>query len=172
MSWLLALSYVVHVLAALLWIGAVLYVAYTLVPAGGGAVGADGLGLALDRLLAVTRWTGVALPVTGLYQVWALYPLDRLLGTTRGHLVVGMFLLWGAMNGLLELGVYRARTVDGTGLSLRTYMAEGVGAEGGLPRNRAGEVLATVRPYLVASAALSVLLAVDAALLAGGLAAL
>lgn len=172
MGLLLGLSYVVHVLSALFWVGAVLYVAYALVPVPDDAVDVAGLGLALDKLLRVTRWTGVALPVTGLYQVWVLYPVDSLLGTTRGHLVVGMFLLWGVMNGLVELGVYRARTVDGTRLSLGTYMAEGVRADGGLPPGSAREALATVRPYLVVATGLSVLLAVDAALLGGGLGAL
>ena len=92
---LLGLPYVVHVLSALFWVGAVLYVAYALVTVPDDAVDATGVGLALDKLLRGTRWTGVALPVTGLYQVWALYPVDRLVGMTRGHLVVGMFLLWG-----------------------------------------------------------------------------
>jgi len=160
------------VLSALFWVGAVLYVAYALVPARLDAVDAAGLGFALDRLLRVTRWTGLALPVTGLYQVWALYPVDRLLGTTRGHLVIGMFLLWGVMNGLVETGVYRARTVDGSRLSVGTYMAEGVRADGGLPATHAREALATVRPSLVVATVLSVLLAVGAALLDGGLAAL
>jgi len=172
MGLLLGLSYVVHVLSALFWVGAVLYVAYALVPAAGDAVESAWLGPALDKLLRVTRWTGLALPVTGLYQVWVLYPVDRLLGTTRGHFVLGMFLLWGAMNGVVELGVYRARTVDGTRLSIGTYMTEGVRADGGLPASHAREALATVRPYLVVATGLSVLLAADAALLGGGLAAL
>ena len=129
------------------------------------------LGWTLDRLLRVTRWTGVALPVSGRYQVWVLYPIARLLGSTRGHLVLGMFLLWGIMNRLVEVGVYRARTVDGSRPSIGAYMAEGVGVDGGFPRDHAAEARSTVRPYLLGGVLLSVLLGVDAALLAGGLAA-
>jgi uncharacterized membrane protein len=169
---LLGLPYVVHVLSGLFWVGAVLYVAYALVPAPEDTVEAAGLGLALDKLLRGTRWTGVALSVTGLHQVWVLYPVDRLLGTTRGHLVVGMVLLWEVMNDLVELGIYRARTVDGTRLSLGTYMAEGVRADGGLPAGSARDSLSTVRTCLAVATCPSVLLAVDAALLGGGLAAL
>jgi uncharacterized membrane protein len=171
MGLLLSASYVVHVLSALFWIGAVLFVAYLYLP--GRTDGAPGdLGWTLDRLLRVTRWTGVALPVSGLYQIWVLYPIARLLGSTRGHLVLGMFLLWGIMNGLVEVGVYRARTVDGSRPSLGAYMAEGVGVDGGFPRDHAAEARSTVRPYLLGGVLLSVLLGVDAALLAGGLAAL
>ncbi len=171
MGVLLSVSYVVHVLSALFWIGAVVFVTYLYVPARAEDA-PDDLGWTLDRLLRVTRWTGLALPVSGLYQVWVLYPLPRLLGTTRGHLVVGMFLLWGVMNGLVEVGVYRARTVDGSRPSIGAYMSDGVYADGGLPRDYADEALAAVRPYLAGGTLLSVLLGVDAALLAGGLAAL
>lgn len=171
MGLLLSASYVVHVLSALFWIGAVLFVAYLYLPGRADGTSVD-LGWTLDRLLRVTRWTGVALPVSGLYQIWVLYPIARLLGSTRGHLVLGMFLLWGIMNGLVEVGVYRARTVDGSRPSLGAYMAEGVGVDGGLSRDHAAEARSTVRPYLLGGVLLSVLLGVDAALLAGGLAAL
>jgi uncharacterized membrane protein len=171
MGLLLSASYVVHVLSALFWIGAVLFVAYLYLPGRTDGTPVD-LGWTLDRLLRVTRWTGVALPVSGLYQIWVLYPIARLLGSTRGHLVLGMFLLWGIMNGLVEVGVYRARTVDGSRPSLGAYMAEGVGVDGGLSRDHAAEARSTVRPYLLGGVLLSVLLGVDAALLAGGLAAL
>jgi len=164
----LALSYVVHVLAATLWVGGTLYAVLAL-RAKSPAPAA--VGPSLDTLLWVTRWTGVALPLTGLYQAWALYPLERLLGTTRGHLVLTMALLWGPMNGLVELGVYRARTVE-TPVSPVRYLARGVRADGGLPDGAGGRALRAARPYLLAAAALGVALAADAALLAGGLAAL
>jgi len=170
MGLLLSVSYVVHVLSALFWVGAVLFVASLYLPRAGTAV--EDVGRTLDRLLWVTRWTGVALPVTGLYQIWVLYPLSRLIGTVQGHLVLGMFLLWGVLNGLVELGIYRARTVDGSRPSFAAYMTDGVRADGGLPTEYTAEALTTVRPYLAGGTVLSVLLAVDAALLAGGLAAL
>jgi hypothetical protein len=149
----------------------VLFVASLYLPRRGGTT-PDDIGWTLDRLLWVTRWTGVALPVTGLYQIWTLYPIPRLFGTTRGHLVLGMVLLWGVLNGVVEIGVYRARTVDGSRPSFAAYMSEGVGVGGGLRTEYADEALAAVRPYLAGGTVLSVLLAVDAALLAGGLAVL
>lgn len=157
MGLLLSVSYVVHVVSALFWVGAVLFVASLYLPARAEAV-ADDLGRTLDRLLWVTRWTGLALPATGLYQIWVLYPVSSLVDTTGGHLVIGMFLLWGGLNGLVELGVYRARIVDGSRPSVATYMADGVRADGGLPSEYTAEALATVRPYLAGWAVLSVLL--------------
>jgi hypothetical protein len=171
MGALLAASYVVHVLSALFWVGAVLFVAYLYLPRRTGA-GPHNPEWTLDRLLRVTRWTGLALPVTGFYQIWVLYPIPRLLGTAQGHLVLGMLLLWGLMNGIVELGVYRARVVDGSRPALGAYVSEGVRVDGGLPDTHADEAVATVRPYLIGGTLLSVLLGVDAALLAGGLAAL
>ncbi len=50
MGLLLGLSYVVHVLSALFWVGAVLYVTYTLVPAPDDAVDAALLGGGLAAL--------------------------------------------------------------------------------------------------------------------------
>lgn len=164
MDTLLALSYVVHVASAALWTGAVLYVVYAVLPAArAGEFGREAFGVTVDRLLRVTRWTGLSLPLTGVYQVWLLYPVDALLGTTRGHLVVGMALLWTAMNGVVEAGVYRMRTVDAD-LSFGRYLAAGYLADGGSPA--AVERLARVgRPYLLAAAAMAVLLLADAALL-------
>jgi uncharacterized membrane protein len=168
MGLLLAASYVLHVASALFWIGAVWFAAYAVFPpARAGEVDAGLFESTLDRLLWVTRWTGVALPVTGLYQLWLRYPLDRLVATTRGLLVLSMLVLWTVMNGLVELGVYRARTVDSE-LDLGTYFAEGVAADGGLPSGTVVAGARATRPYVLAASALGVLLAVDAALLAGG----
>jgi hypothetical protein len=70
----------------------------------------------------------------------------------------------------VELGVYRARVVDGSRLALGGYLSEGVRVDGGLPDEHADEAVGTIRPYLVGGTLLSILLGVDAALLAGGLA--
>ncbi|UIP00439.1 copper resistance protein CopD [Halobaculum sp. CBA1158] len=168
MTALLTLSYVLHVVAGGLWTGGVAYGTVALLPAARrGEVTAQGLGRAVDLLLQVTRATGVVLPLTGAYQIWRLYPTSRLLGTTRGHLVLGMLLLWGVMNGLVELGVYRMRVADGDppGLARHTVERFGLGADAD-PRALVG----VARPYFLAATALTVLLLVDAALLAGGVA--
>jgi hypothetical protein len=163
---LLTLSYVVHVVAAAFWTGAVLYGVYAVLPpALAGDLPPAGFERTVDGLLRVTRWTGLALPATGLYQIWVLYPLPRLVGTTRGHLVLAMLALWTVMNGVVETGVYRMLTDDGAAVGVGTYVAEGfrLPADADVPR-----LAAVGRPYLLGAAALAVLLLVDAALLAGG----
>lgn len=163
--WLRALSYVVHVGAAATWVGAVAFVVYAdLPPALAGDRGRPAFERTLDRLLRVTRWTGVALPLTGVYQVWLFYPVDRLLGTPRGWLVLSMAALWTAMNGVVEAGVYRARTLGGP-VSLGAYLAEGYLVDGGTDAPVA-DLAATARPYLLVAVALGALLVVDAGLLA------
>lgn len=161
---LLALSYLVHVVSAGLWTGSVLYVVYAVLPpARAGEFGREAFGVTVDRLLRVTRWTGISLPLTGVYQIWVLYPTDALLGTTRGHLVLGMALLWTVMNGVVETGVYRMRTLEGE-LSLGRYLSGGYLADGGSTAS-VERLAATGRPYLLAAAAMAVLLLADAALL-------
>lgn len=160
----LVAAFVVHVVSAALWTGSALYVALAVVPAArGGDLSAAGFEWQIDGLLQVTRWTGLALPATGVYQAWQLYPLSRLLGTPRGHLVVVMAALWGAMNGLIEVGAYRMRGDAATGPARHVVQRFAVPAGADV-----ATLVARGRPYLRAAAALAVLLLVDAALLAGG----
>jgi uncharacterized membrane protein len=168
MGLLLSASYVVHVASAVLWVGAVLFVVYAFLPAArAGDLDAATFEVTLQKLLLLTRWTGVALPATGLYQAWVLYPLPRLLGTTQGYLVLAMAVLWTLMNGLVEFGVLAARTVEDE-LGLGTYFAAGVRADGGLPAGTVQSGARAARPYFLGATTLAVLLVVDAALLAGG----
>lgn len=163
---LVTLSYLVHVLSAALWTGGVLYATYAVFPAArAGELSPAAFEQVVDGLLQVTRWTGLALPLSGGYQLWVLYPVDRLLGTTSGYLVLAMLALWGLMNGLLEAGVYRMRTAGGEPLGMGEYMTERFAVNGGYDvRERA----AVGRPYLLGVVVLAVLLLVDAALLAVG----
>jgi hypothetical protein len=83
-----------------------------------------------------------------------------------------MLSLWGAMNGLVELGVLRMRREVDPDLGWGRYMAEGFPVDalagvGGVPGS--ARLASVARPYLLASAGLAVLLLVDAALLAGGI---
>lgn len=159
-------SYVVHVASAILWVGATMYAAYAVFPpAMDGQLSVSAFERAVDGLLATTRWTGIALPVTGIYQIWVLYPLDALFGTVGGWLVVSMLGLWSVMNGTIELGVYRMRTADGESLGFGQYMAEGYVADGGVAVRELAEI---GWPYLLASVGMGVLLCVDAGLLAAG----
>ncbi|RLM71501.1 copper resistance protein CopD [Halorubrum sp. Atlit-8R] len=171
---LLTTAFVFHVLSGALWTGATLYVVYATLPrATDGTLGRAAFVDAAHRLLMVTRWTGVVLPVTGAYMIWRLYtPLGTLATTGRGWAVLAMLSLWGAMNGLVELGVLRMRREVDPDLGWGRYMAEGFPVDalagvGGVPGS--ARLASVARPYLLASAGLAVLLLVDAALLAGGI---
>jgi hypothetical protein len=140
------------------------YAALSFVPAArANELTPQGFERGVDILLQTTRWTGVALPVTGGYQIWQLYPLARLLGTPRGHLVLG---LWGVMNGVIEAGVYRTRTAAGATMGIGRHTVErfSLGADTDVTR-----LASVVRPYVLVASGLGLLLLVDAALLAGGL---
>ncbi|TKX80906.1 copper resistance protein CopD [Halorubrum sp. SD626R] len=167
----LTTAFVLHVVSGALWTGATLYVAYATLPrAADGTLGRAAFVDAAHRLLVITRWTGVVLPVTGAYMIWTLYtPLDLLTASPRGWAVLAMLSLWGAMNGLVELGVLRMRREVDPDIGWGAYMAEGfpVDALGG-DGPTAARLAARSRPYLLASAGLAALLLVDAALLAGG----
>ncbi len=167
---LLTASFVLHVLSAALWTGATLFVVYAVLPrAVDGTMRPTTFVDGAHRLLLITRWTGLVLPITGAYMIWALYtPLELLTSTTRGWLVLAMLTLWGIMNGLIEMGVLRMRRELDPELGWGTYMAEGFPAErvdGSVPASR---LAAAGRPYLLASGGCAVILLVDAALLAGG----
>ena len=168
---LLTTAFVLHVVSGALWTGATLYVAYATLPrAADGTLGRAAFVDAAHRLLMITRWTGVVLPVTGAYMIWTLYtPLGLLTTSARGVAVLAMLSLWGLMNGLVELGVLRMRREVDPDIGWGAYMAEGfpVDALGG-DGPTAPRLAAVGRPYLLASAGLAALLLVDAALLAGG----
>lgn len=168
---LITVAYVLHVVAAAFWTGATLYVVYAVVPdASNGRLSAEALVGQIHRLLLITRWTGVVLPVTGAYLVWVFYwPPELLFETTRGWAVLAMFGLWGVMNTLVEVGVLRMRNVvDQVGFG--TYMSEGFPREILSADTTAKELAAPGRAYLYASAVCAVLLLADAALLAAGIA--
>jgi hypothetical protein len=171
---LLATAFVFHVVSGALWTGATLYVVYATLPrATDGTLGREAFVDAAHRLLMITRWTGVALPVTGAYMIWRLYtPLAALTTTGRGWAVLAMLSLWGVMNGLVELGVLRMRREVDPEIGWGRYMTEGfpVAALDGTAGVPGSARLASVaRSYLLASGGLAVLLLVDAALLAGGI---
>lgn len=168
---LLSLSDVVHVASAAFPTGGVLYAAYAVFPAArADEIGPAAFERSVDGVLGVTRWMWLALPATGAYQSGMLHPLPALFGTTRGHPTLGMLALWDTTNGLLERAVYRMWTADENGdvdpPGVGRYMAEGFVADDGADVLR---LAAVRRPYVTASVALSVLLLVGAALLAGGI---
>ncbi len=165
----LTAAYVAHVISAALWTGATLYVVYALWPeAMSGQLSVRTFVSQVHKLLLITRWTGVVLPVTGAYLIWVLYtPLELLIESQGGLLVLAMLALWGVMNGLIEVGILQMRnTVDE--VSFGPYMAEGFPTELVDESTSVTELAALGRPYLLASAVCAVALLVVAALLAGG----
>ena len=174
---LLTIAFVFHVVSGALWTGATLYVVYATLPrAIDGTLGRETFVDAAHRLLMITRWTGVVLPVTGAYMIWVLYrPMALLTSTPRGWIVLAMLSLWGVMNGVIELGVLRMRREVDPEIGWGEYMSEGFpiealdGSDAGTEAPPSvGRLAAVGRPYLLASGGLAVLLLVDAALLASG----
>ncbi|WP_143415530.1 copper resistance protein CopD, partial [Halorubrum sp. SD612] len=150
---LLATAFVLHVLSGALWTGATLYVVYATLPrATDGTLGRAAFVDAAHRLLMITRWTGVVLPVTGAYMAWRLYaPVEALATTPRGWAVLAMLSLWGVMNGLVELGVLRMRREVDPDLGWGRYVAAGFPVDapagcGGVPGS--ARVASVPRPNL------------------------
>jgi uncharacterized membrane protein len=148
MSLLNAGVYAVHLVAAALWTGSVLFVSYAVVPmASDGELNAGPLGSLAGRLRTVSRTSALVLLLTGGHMAVAAagYTVDTLLGSTRGHLLVGMILLWVALAGLVEVGA--ARLADGAG------------------RQKVREPAREARRLLQGASVVAVLLLVDAAVL-------
>lgn len=162
---LLVVSFVGHVAAATVWIGAIAVAAYAVRQARREQLSPAAFQRGVDGLLQATRWTGLVLPATGAYQTWRLYAVDALLTTTRGWLVVGMLGLWGALNGLIELAVYRMLAADGRRLGVAAYLQTGYTIDATTDVARQAAV---GWPYLLAAVGLAALLVLDAGLLAAG----
>jgi hypothetical protein len=114
MSLVDAAVYVVHLGFAALWTGSVLFVAYAVLPlARDGSLNATPLGTIAGKLTTVSRVSALLLFLTGGHMAAAGYTVESLFGTTRGHLVVAMLLLWFALAALVEVGA--SRLTDGTG---------------------------------------------------------
>ncbi|MFB6302728.1 MAG: transporter [Haloferacaceae archaeon] len=149
MALALTLAYVVHVVVAALWTGSVLFVTYAVLPQGyDGTIGPDALSAAVGKLSVLTRTAALVLPITGGYQILRLYPGEAILTPPRGHLVLGMVVLWLAVTALVEVAGARMRE--------------------GLDREKVRTPAREGRPFLLAASLLSLLLLVDAGLLAAG----
>ena len=102
-----------HVLVGALWVGSVVFVAVAVLPAAvGGALDAAPLETIADRLVYLSRGASVVMLLTGGHLAGARgYTVASLTGTSRGHLVLVMLVLWLVLAGLVEIG--RSRLVDG-----------------------------------------------------------
>jgi uncharacterized membrane protein len=140
--------YVVHLLFAALWTGSVLFVAYAVLPMGrNGDLNAAPLGTIADKLTTVSRASAALLFLTGGHMAAAAagYTVESLTGTTRGHLVISMIVLWFLLAGLVEVGT--SKLTDGTG------------------QDKVREPARNATPFFQAGAVLALLLLANAGLL-------
>ncbi|WP_340099237.1 transporter [Salinibaculum salinum] len=138
--------YVVHLLVAALWTGSVLFVAYAVLPLGkDGSLNAAPLGALAGKLTTVSRASALVLFLTGGHMAAYAYTVESLTGSPRGHLVLGMLVLWFVLAGLVEVGA--SKITDGT------------------DQDKVREPARNASPFFQAGAVVALLLLVDAGLL-------
>lgn len=107
-----AVIYAAHLLVGALWTGSVLFAVAAVLPtARDGDVRPEPLAAVFGRLTTLSRVSAVVMLLTGGHMAAQLYTFETLAGSTRGHLVLAMTLLWLVMAGLVEVG--NARMSDG-----------------------------------------------------------
>lgn len=145
-----ALAYSAHLLFAGLWTGTVLFVTVgVLPPALRGNADPDPLGFAVSRLTTISRASAVVLLLSGGHMAGTGYTVESLVGTSRGHLVLAMVLLWFVLAALVEVGAAKMRR--------------------GLDARRVRTPAHDARPFFRGASVVALLLLLDAGLLAGGL---
>lgn len=140
----------VHLAFAGIWAGSVVFVAAAVLPAArADTAAAEPLATLTGRLVTISRISALALLVSGGHMAGTFYTVGSLTGTTRGHLVLGMVVLWFVLAALVEVGA--RRLADGLDGGVRGAARDG-------------------RPFFLAAAVVAILLLVDGGLLAGGVA--
>ncbi|WEL16869.1 putative membrane protein [Halorhabdus sp. SVX81] len=132
----------VHLLFAAVWTGSVVFMTIAVLPAAReGALDSEPLSRFTTQFKRIARASAVVTLLTGGHQAANGY-MDSLFSTTRGHLVVGMVVLWLTLAALSEIGA--ARLADGTDeRKVRTPAAD-------------------ARPFFLAASVVAVALFVDA----------
>ena len=152
MSVELASLYAIHLVFAGLWAGAVVFVTWGILPlARDGTLDAAPLESITGRLKLLSRISAVILPLTGIRMAMLLSYTETaiLFETTRGHLLIGMIVLWLVLMGLVEVGASKLTS--------------------GTTQQKVREPAREARPFLLASTAVAVLLLIDAGAISGGL---
>ncbi|MFB6300476.1 MAG: CopD family protein [Halobacteriales archaeon] len=97
--------YAVHLLFAGLWAGGVAFVTWAILPAArNGTLNAGPLEVIAGKLTTLSRVSSLVLLLTGGHLAMTVYGTTQLLGSTRGHLVLSMVVLWVVLTGLVEVG--------------------------------------------------------------------
>ncbi|MFB6128788.1 MAG: CopD family protein [Halorhabdus sp.] len=135
-----------HLLFAAVWGGSVVFMTLAVLPAAReGLLDSEPLAEFTKQFKRIARAGAVVTLLTGGHQAANGY-MDTLFSTTRGHLVLGMVVLWLALAALSEIGA--ARLADGTDeRKVRTPAAD-------------------ARPFFLAASVVAVALFVDAGALA------
>jgi uncharacterized membrane protein len=144
--------YAVHLLFGGVWTGSVVFVTLAVLPtAREGTANAEPLVPVVSKLRNISRLSALVLLLTGGHMAAeaAGYTVESLTGTTRGYLVLAMVALWFALIGLVEVG--GGKLADG------------------FDEMKVREPAREARPFFLAATVVSLLLLVDAGLLAGGL---
>jgi hypothetical protein len=99
------IGFVIHMLFAAIWTGAIIFMTYGVIPvARAGNIDIDPFADITSRLLTLSRLSALVLFLTGGHLAGQLYTIEQLTGSTNGHLVLGMLALWFVMAGLVEVG--------------------------------------------------------------------
>lgn len=108
MTSVLAAVTALHLLVGGLWAGGVVFVVWRILPlVAAGDVDVDAARRIGDGTKWLTRGSAVVMLLTGGHLAAAKYTSATLTGTGRGHLVVGMTVLWLLMAGFVEGGLAR-----------------------------------------------------------------
>ncbi|MFD1588557.1 CopD family protein [Halorientalis brevis] len=99
------IGFVIHMLFAAIWTGAVIFMTYGVIPvARAGNIDTDPFADITSRLLTLSRLSALIMFLTGGHLAAQLYTVETLLEPPRGHLVLTMLALWLIMAGLVEVG--------------------------------------------------------------------
>jgi uncharacterized membrane protein len=141
--------YAVHLLFGAVWTGAVLFMTVAVLPlAREGIANAAPLAQLVGKLRTLSRVSALVVLASGGHMAGSAYTVETLTGTTRGHLVLGMVLLWLALILLVEIG--------------------GGKLASGFDEKKVREPGRAARPYFRAGSLVAVLVLLDAGLLAAG----
>jgi len=142
--------YAIHLLAAGVWTGSVVFVTWAILPpAYDGTLDAAPLELVTGRLQWISRLSAVVLLLTGLRMAMTggYWSTDVLLNTTTGYLLVAMVVLWFVLMGLVEVG--SSKLVAGSA------------------RKKVREPAREARPFFLAGTLVALLLLLDAGVITG-----
>ena len=131
-----------HLLFAAVWTGSVLFVTLGVLPiARDGTLDSEPLARLTERFVWIARAGALVTLLTGAHQA-ATLSADTLFESPRGHLVIGMVVLWLALAALSEIAAARLSA--------------------GTAERKVRTPAATARPFLLAASIVAVLLLLDA----------